>query len=152
MVDPWLSELARRSSNFGFLLDHEPMLVGYGAAAEALVFTDLNTSMVKARQFGEQLVDALVTTFAIRIPAGKDTQYQRLKVLLDQGVITGRVHSWFDTVRDTGNKAVHEGYGAQRDALRLVRTCYELGAWFHRMVTQSRGYCRVETSRRRWRA
>ncbi len=38
-------------------------------------------------------------------------------MLLDQGVINKRVHSWFDAVRDTGNKAVHEGFAAQRDAL-----------------------------------
>jgi type I restriction enzyme R subunit len=75
-----------------------------------MVFTDPNTSMVKARQFGEQLVTALVTTFGIRIPTDKDSQYKRLKVLLDQAVINKRVHSWFDAVRDTGNKAVHEGF------------------------------------------
>lgn len=67
---------------------------------------------------GEQLVTALVTTFGIRIPADKDSQYKRLKVLLDQGVINKRVHSWFDAVRDTGNRAVHDGFAAQRDALR----------------------------------
>ncbi|MGH3774865.1 MAG: DEAD/DEAH box helicase family protein [Pseudonocardiaceae bacterium] len=137
-VDPRLEELAQRSPNFGFLLAHEAVLVGYGAAAESMVFADPNTSMIKARQFGEQLVAALVTTFGIRIPAGKDSQHKRLKVLLDQGVINKRVHSWFDAVRDTGNKAAHEGFAAQRDALRLVRTCYDLGAWFHRTVTQSR--------------
>ncbi|MGH3772658.1 MAG: DEAD/DEAH box helicase family protein, partial [Pseudonocardiaceae bacterium] len=136
--DPRLAELAHRTPNFGFLLAHEAVLVGYGAAAESMVFTDPNTSMIKARQFGEQLVTALVATFGIRIPADKDSQYKRLKVLLDQGVINKRVHSWFDAVRDTGNKAVHEGFAAQRDALRLVRTCYDLGAWFHRTVTQSR--------------
>ncbi len=137
-VDPRLEELAHRTPNFGFLLAHEAVLVGYGAAAESMVFTDPNTSMIKARQFGEQLVTALVTTFGIRIPAGKSSQHKRLKVLLDQGVINNRVHSWFDAVRDTGNKATHEGFAAQRDALQLVRTCYDLGAWFHRTVTQDR--------------
>jgi type I restriction enzyme, R subunit len=137
-VDPQLEELAQRTPNFGFLLAREAVLVGYGTAAESMVFTDPNTSMIKARQFGEQLVTALVTTFGIRIPADKDTQHKRLKVLLDQGVINKRVHSWFDAVRDTGNKAVHEGFAAQRDALRLVRACYDLGAWFHRTVSQSR--------------
>ena len=137
-VDLRLGELARRTPNFGFLLAHEPVLVGYGAAAESLVFTDPNTSMIKARQFGEQVVTALVTTFGIRIPRDKDTQHKRLKVLLDQGVINKRVHSWFDAVRDTGNRAVHEGFAAQRDALLILRACYELGAWFHRTVTQSR--------------
>ena len=104
MVDPQLSELAQRSPNFGFLLPHEAVLVGYGAGAEALVFSDPNTSMIKARQFGEQLVAALVTSFGIRLPPKRASQHMRLKVLLDQGVITARVHSWFDTVRDTGNK------------------------------------------------
>lgn len=120
-VDPRLEELAQRTPNFGFLLAHEAVLVGYGAAAESMVFTDPNTSMIKARQFGEQLVTALVATFGMRIPADKDTQHKRMKVLLDQAVINKRVHSWFDAVRDTGNKAVHEGFAAQRDALRLVR-------------------------------
>lgn len=60
-VDPQLEELAQRTPNFGFLLAHEAVLVRYGAAAESMVFTDPNTSMVKARQFGEQLVAALVT-------------------------------------------------------------------------------------------
>lgn len=100
-ADPRLEELAQRSPNFGFLLAHEAVLVGYGAAAESMVFTDPNTSMIKARQFGEQLVAALVTSFGIRIPAGQGTQHKRLKVLLDQGVINQRVHSWFDAVRDS---------------------------------------------------
>lgn len=77
-VDPRLRELAHRTPNFGFLLAYEAVLVGYGAAAESMVFTDPNTSMIKARQFGEQLVTALVTTFGIQIPADKDTQYKRL--------------------------------------------------------------------------
>jgi type I restriction enzyme R subunit len=48
-VDPRLRELARRTPNFGFLLAHEAVLVEYGAAAESMVFTDPNTSMIKAR-------------------------------------------------------------------------------------------------------
>ncbi len=137
-ADPRLQELAQRTPNFGFLLEHEAVLVGYGAAAESMVFTDANTSMIKARQFGEQLVTLLIATFGIQIPAAQRTQHKRLNVLLDQGVINKRVHSWFDAVRDTGNKAAHEGFAAQRDALQLLRTCYDLGAWFHRTVTQSR--------------
>jgi type I restriction enzyme M protein len=60
-------------------------------------------------------------------------------VLSDQGFLTKRVHGWFNDVREIGNRAVHEGYAAQRDALQLVRTCYELGAWFHRTVSGSFG-------------
>jgi hypothetical protein len=65
-------------------------------------------------------------------------QHQRVNVLSDQGVLTERVHGWFNDVRKIGNRAVPEDYAAQRDALQLVRTCYELGAWFHRTVSGSR--------------
>ena len=43
------------SANFGFLLKHEPLLVLYGAGAEAAIFTDPNVATYKARQFGEVL-------------------------------------------------------------------------------------------------
>ena len=133
-VDARLAETARRSANFGYLLDHEPLLVLHGAAAEAYVFTDPNTSMLKSRQFGEALTHALFVRFGL--PNMPSTQAQRLKMLADQGVITQRVRSWFDDVRKKGNRANHEHYESQRDALLLVRACYELGAWFFRTVAE----------------
>ena len=136
-VDPQIAGIAARTPNFGFLLDHEPLLVVYGAEAESFVFTTPNTSMIKSRQFGEALVNALLAAFGITVPSAANTFHKRLKVLADQGVVNQRVHGWFNTVRDTGNKAAHEGYAAQQDALRLVRACYELGAWFHRLSTDS---------------
>jgi hypothetical protein len=36
-VDPRLEELAQRTPNFGFLLEHEAVLVGYGATAVSMV-------------------------------------------------------------------------------------------------------------------
>jgi type I restriction enzyme, R subunit len=50
-----IRELAERTPNFGYLLAQEPLLVAYGAAAEASIFADLNTAMIKCRQFGEAL-------------------------------------------------------------------------------------------------
>jgi len=52
------ARLARRSPNFGFLLDHEPLLVLDGTEAEAYVYSDPNTALFKARKFGETLLDA----------------------------------------------------------------------------------------------
>lgn len=133
-VDARLAKAAQRSANFGYLLNYEPLLVLHGAAAEAYVFTDPNTSMIKARQFGEALTEVLFTRFGI--PGMPSRQAQRLKMLGDQGLITQRVRRWFDAVRKQGNKANHEHYESQRDALLLVRTCYELGAWFFRTVAE----------------
>ncbi|MPZ64320.1 MAG: hypothetical protein GEU83_01930 [Pseudonocardiaceae bacterium] len=59
--DERLRALAQRSANFGFLLAHEPLLVSYGATAESCVYTDPNAALVKARQFGESLADALLS-------------------------------------------------------------------------------------------
>jgi hypothetical protein len=44
-VDPKLDALARAAPNFGYLLTHEPLLVSYGAAAEAAVYTNPNMGM-----------------------------------------------------------------------------------------------------------
>ena len=117
-VDEQLRSVAAKSPNFGYLLVHEPLLVAYGATAESMVFADPNTAMIKCRQFGEALTQVAYTHFGI--PGIPDKQYQRLKMLLDLGALTPRVHSWFDAVRDKGNQAVHEGYAGQRDALRAA--------------------------------
>ncbi|WP_367137183.1 DEAD/DEAH box helicase family protein [Saccharothrix sp. HUAS TT1] len=135
-VDQQVHELAQRTTNFGHLLTHEPVLVVHGAAAEAAVFTDPNTAMFKCRLFGEALTARAFLQFGI--PNMPDKQFKRLKMLSDQGFINQRVHGWFEQVRTIGNQAVHEGYAAQRDALVLVRACYELGAWFSRTVSGSR--------------
>lgn len=55
MVDREVRALADSAPNFGYLLEHEQLLVMYGATAEALVYTDANTAMIKCRQFGEAL-------------------------------------------------------------------------------------------------
>ncbi|QIS17689.1 DEAD/DEAH box helicase family protein [Nocardia terpenica] len=123
---------AARTPNFGYLLVYEPLLMYYGAAAETNVFTDPNTAMMKCRQFGETLTELMFATFGI--PGMPDKQFKRLNVLLDQGALPQRVHTWFDSVRLIGNKATHHGYADQRQALLLVRACYEMGAWYHRTV------------------
>lgn len=132
MVDPKVRALADSATNFGYLLEHEQLLVQCGAGAEAFVYSDPNTAMIKCRQFGEALVKHAFIQFGI--PRMPNTQHRRVNVLSDQGFLTSRVRQWFDDVRITGNKAAHEGYDAQRDALLLLRACYELGAWFHRTV------------------
>lgn len=72
--DERLRLLAERSANFGFLLAHEPLLVSYGATAESCVYTDPNAALVKARQFGESLADALPSGWACPGPgAGRST-------------------------------------------------------------------------------
>ncbi|GAA4018163.1 hypothetical protein GCM10022384_70430 [Streptomyces marokkonensis] len=78
--DPRLADLARTSRNFGFLHDHLPLLVAYGAAAEAHVLTDPNTSLLKSRQFGEALVSRPVEEPAhdLAVITGDEATLRRL--------------------------------------------------------------------------
>ncbi len=62
MVEQPFGELARRSPNFGFLLEYEPLLVMDGAAAEAYLYSDPDAAMAKARRFTETLAQLLVTS------------------------------------------------------------------------------------------
>ncbi|MDT0301293.1 hypothetical protein [Streptomonospora wellingtoniae] len=58
--DPRITEIARKSKNFGHLLEHEPELVLLGAQAESYVHSDPNVAMYKARLFAEVLTKRLV--------------------------------------------------------------------------------------------
>ncbi|WP_322759069.1 DEAD/DEAH box helicase family protein [Frankia sp. Cr2] len=135
-MDARIEELARRSANFGFLLPHEPLLVFYGAGAESYAHSDPNAALIKARQFGEVLAKALVNRAGL--PTRGDKQVDRLAALGRAGVFDGRIRAAFDAVRTEGNRAVHGYYGEVRAAVRATRACFELGVWFHRLVTGDR--------------
>ena len=131
MAEP-IDELARRSRNFGFLLQHEPLLVMDGAAAESYLYSDPDAAMAKARRFTETLAKLLVRRTQIRVNGS--SQDARIKALTDAGVLVPRIRQAFDQVRISGNRAVHSHWGDVRAALSCVRTCFELGVWFHRAV------------------
>ncbi|WP_343965905.1 DEAD/DEAH box helicase family protein, partial [Streptosporangium amethystogenes] len=141
-MDARIQELAGKSSNFGFLLPHEPLLVLYGAGAETVVFTDPNVALFKARQFGEVLATDLVRRGRVRVEG--DRQVDRLHALAREGYLHGDVEKAFDQIRGLGNRAVHQNLAsentpaAQRTALEAVQTCFRLGVWFHRLLTGSR--------------
>ncbi|MFJ1649917.1 DEAD/DEAH box helicase family protein [Streptomyces sp. NPDC088337] len=134
--DPGFAKLARASRNFGFLYDHLPLLVAYGTAAEAYVFTDPNTSLIKSRQFGEALAADLVLRG--RVPYTGSKQIERLAALDREGYLHGNVKDAFHEVRVLGNKASHDGYDDPDDAFRALRTCHRLGVWYYRLLTASR--------------
>lgn len=141
-MDERIRALAGASANFGFLLPHEPLLVLYGAGAEAAIFTDPNVAIFKARQFGEVLATDLVRRGGVRIDG--ERQVDRLRALDREGFLHGTVGQAFDHVRGVGNRAVHNNFGvanepaAQRAALEAVQTCFRLGVWFDRLLTGTR--------------
>ncbi|MFF4484295.1 DEAD/DEAH box helicase family protein [Streptomyces sp. NPDC001520] len=135
-LDPKLTELARQSRNFGFLQSHLPLLVVYGAGAEAAVYTDPNVALFKARQFAEVLAADLVRRGRVRVEG--DRQIDRLKALDREGYLHGTVGDVFHELRITGNDAVHNNLAESRAAFRAVQSCFRLAVWFHRLLTGSR--------------
>lgn len=133
--DEQVRRLAASSSNFGHLIGHEPLLVTLGCAAETYVHTDPHAAMVKARLFGEIMAKHLVTLVNVTVPGNK--QVDRINALARAGVLVPQVRAWFEGIRTTGNKAVHEYYANVRAALQAVELCFRLGDWLHRSLDPS---------------
>ncbi|MFE6446853.1 DEAD/DEAH box helicase family protein [Nocardiopsis dassonvillei] len=129
-----IRQIAERTPNFGFLLEHDHELVLLGAQAESYVYTDPNAAMYKARLFGELLARLLVRLTSCRVDGTR--QVDRINALRRTGVLVPQVKSWFEDVRDLGNKAVHDHYRGVRAALSAVESCFQLADWLHRSITR----------------
>ncbi|WDZ84286.1 type I restriction-modification enzyme R subunit C-terminal domain-containing protein [Micromonospora cathayae] len=117
------------------MADH-PLLVWYGAGAELLVYLDAQSAMFKARAFGDVLARDLVHRTSAKPQSS--SFYHRVEALYADGTLTPNVYAAFDRLRDTGNQAVHDHLSEVRQALELLRTCFDLGVWFHRALTGDR--------------
>lgn len=135
-MDPQWKDLADRSPNFGFLAQHEPLLALYGAGAEAYVFSDPNAALFRTRQFIQTLTGTLLRQVGVTVSGNKLVDH--IAALANTGALTPEIQGAFNRVRIIGNKAVHDDlYDSQR-ALGNLRTCYELGIWYHRALTGNR--------------
>ncbi|WP_199489156.1 DEAD/DEAH box helicase family protein [Micromonospora craniellae] len=126
--------MAERSANFGFLRDHS-VLVWYGAGAELLVYVDAQAAMFKIRTFGDEMAKDLLRRTSQQ--PRKDF-YSRVEALHADGTLTRDVYQAFHSLRDQGNRAVHDHLAEVRAALEMLRTGFELGLWFHRALTGDR--------------
>ncbi|MFB7760555.1 DEAD/DEAH box helicase family protein [Streptomyces xiamenensis] len=117
-----LAELAAASANFGFLLPLEPLLLLYGADAEANAHSRPERSLHQARQFADVLTDERARLLG---PESVD------------GAADGPVHRALTELRRSADPAL--GNGAEPDnrsrAQRLVRHCFDLGVWYFRLRT-----------------
>ncbi len=126
------------SPNFGHLAKVVPLLALYGAKAERYVFEDPGTALFKLRQFGEVLArQAAAGTGLFTSP--EEPQAERLRRLRDARIIDFEVADLFHALRKTGNRAVHEGAGTQRDALHALRIAWRLGVWYQQAF-RDRGF------------
>ncbi|MFF7855165.1 DEAD/DEAH box helicase family protein [Streptomyces sp. NPDC007904] len=117
-VEEALAELAAASANFGFLLPLEPLLLLYGAGAEADAHDRPKRSLVQARQFAEVL-----TAESVR--------------LLGSDSADGPVHRALAELRHPSDPTPNGEAGPddRSRARRFVRHCFELGVWYFRLRT-----------------
>ncbi|KAF4410962.1 type I restriction endonuclease subunit R [Streptomyces lycii] len=135
-MDDWLWEPAKKSPNFNFLYRLQPLLTLYGTLAEATVFTNPNGSQIQAGKFGEVLAEELITRIGLRVEGTR--QIDRLTALTRTGTLTPPVRDAFDQLRRDRNRAAHGHVFDTTRALDDVRTCYQLGIWFHDAITGKR--------------
>ena len=129
----YADELAQHSTNFGYLVAHEPLLAIDGAVAESYIYNDPDSALAKARRFTETLskrIEALATGSVTRRHLS-----DRINALSNAGHIPPSIATQFHEVRAAGNQAVHTPYGDIWTAMVAVGCCFELGAWHYRTLT-----------------
>ena len=124
------STQALTSDNFGFLAEHDPLLVQIAAAAERAFASDPNTTLIKLRQLGEALAQNIAAR--IGLPADSQTSQKDLLYTLNRELqFDPMVRELFHGVRIQGNKATHEFQTRHRDAMDGLKVARALAVWFH---------------------
>lgn len=127
------------SKNFAFLDVHDSRLVRLGALAERYFSDDPNTSLIKLRQFGEELAQQLAARVGL-YENPEETQADLLRRLKFERAAPPEVIDLFHQLRVAGNQAVHdqlEDYGKALSGLKIAR---QLAIWFHRTLTSDRKF------------
>lgn len=118
-----------QNSNFSFLTEKWEILANLGKTAERNVYIDPNTTLIKLRLFAEILTKYILAYEEIK-EAPDTRQIDRINALRREGLITPDLENIFETIRRLGNKAAHDGYGTQKEAVALLRMAFRLAVWF----------------------
>lgn len=117
-----------KSLNFEHLRTNWPKLAELGAFAEKYSVTDPQSSLVKLRCFVEQVVGYVYQD--LRLPVAPNaSMHDKLIGGAFTGVVDQIILDKFHAVRKGGNKAAHEGYVNQHDAIWLLKETYFIGCW-----------------------
>src|SRR3712207_3735923 len=116
-------------TNFEFLKKDWELLAKIGEMAEYTLYKDPNTSIMKIRQFGEELVKVMFKVEHIS-DSKKNMASDRLLVLKNYELIPEDIEKILTTLRKKGNKAVHGSYGDEETAETLLSMAVKAAAWF----------------------
>lgn len=123
--------MAALRSNFAHLKVHDEQLVRLGLLAERYFPEDPNTALLKLRQLTELLAQHVASRVGLYV-SSEEPQYELIRRLQDQGILSREVAQLFGEVRRAGNAASHAMTGDHRTALAALKIAWQLGLWFHR--------------------
>ncbi len=126
-----MKPLSSLAGNFAHLKAHDEQLLRLGLLAERYFTEDPNTSLLKLRQLAELLAQHVATRIGLFVSA-EESQYELIRRLLEQGILTREIAQLFGEVRRAGNAASHALAGDHRSALATLKITWQLGVWFHR--------------------
>jgi type I restriction enzyme, R subunit len=117
-----------QSLNFSFIEKFEPLLHRLAFLAEQLFPTDPNTSLLKARQFGEAVAQQVAARS--RYPASPgERQIDLLNRLKTDGLLPKSIADMLHFIRKMGNEANHGLTGNASDALTCLRFMQTIAIW-----------------------
>lgn len=124
-----------RSPNFGFLATHDPLLLKLAAQAERFCFEEPGLSLVRLRQLTEAMaMEAVAATGGFPKTASEPDLLGAIRLLEQRNAIGRETAQVFHHLRQSGNRAVHEDFGTQRDALHALKLGLHAAVWFHRTL------------------
>lgn len=123
--------MSATQGNFTFLGQHDPVLLRLATTAEQVFASDPNTTLIKLRQLGEALAQALASQAGIKFDV-QTTQLELIQLLNRHLDLDPGIRNLFQTLRIEGNRATH-GFSTQhREAMDGLRVARELCIWYHR--------------------
>lgn len=118
-------------SNFAHLKAHDEQLVRLGLLAERYFPEDPNTTLLKLRQLTELLAQQVASRIGLYV-SSEEPQFELIRRLQDQGILSREIAQLFGEVRRAGNAASHAMTGDHRTALAVLKITWQLSLWFHR--------------------
>ncbi|MGA0530784.1 hypothetical protein [Hansschlegelia sp. KR7-227] len=119
------------SANFTFLEASSAQLARLGALPEWSLHVDPPTSILKIRQFTEELA-RLVAARQDALSASGEGFAEILTRLQRAGLLPTKAADVFHHLGRLGNVAAQENKGTAAQALSSLKLPRELGVWFHR--------------------
>ena len=116
-------------SNFEFLRNNFPVLANFGELAEAYLYSDSNSCLMKLGMIGETIVNLIFTYDKLPLP-NENTAVARIDVLARTGLIDRDLCDILHALRKVRNKAVHENYASVSDGTSLLQMAHSLCEWF----------------------